>query len=62
MDSDRLASYFRTESGDTPPLLHIPGFTHPVTDLWLEDACDLLDYTPARMRKAVLAAKVRRPM
>jgi HrpA-like RNA helicase len=38
MDADRLARYFAPVcSNRPPPILHIPGFTYPVTDLWLDD-------------------------
>ncbi|KAK0465451.1 P-loop containing nucleoside triphosphate hydrolase protein [Desarmillaria tabescens] len=32
------------------PLLTIPGFTHPVTDLYLEDVISLIDYRPPAVK------------
>ncbi|PBL00719.1 P-loop containing nucleoside triphosphate hydrolase protein [Armillaria gallica] len=34
------------------PLLTIPGFTHPVTDLYLEDVISLIDYRPPAVKPA----------
>ncbi|KAK0208634.1 P-loop containing nucleoside triphosphate hydrolase protein [Desarmillaria ectypa] len=34
------------------PLLTIPGFTHPVTDLYLEDVISLIDYRPPAIKPA----------
>jgi len=41
MDLVKLAAYF-----DRPPVLEIPGFTHPVTDVHLEELLVAVDYTP----------------
>ncbi|TFK56866.1 P-loop containing nucleoside triphosphate hydrolase protein [Heliocybe sulcata] len=34
------------------PLLSIPGFTHPVTDLYLEDLIPRIDYRPVPLRQS----------
>ncbi|KAK0481842.1 P-loop containing nucleoside triphosphate hydrolase protein [Armillaria novae-zelandiae] len=34
------------------PLLTIPGFTHPVTDLYLEDVISLIEYRPSAVKPA----------
>ncbi|KAK0198729.1 P-loop containing nucleoside triphosphate hydrolase protein [Armillaria mellea] len=34
------------------PLLTIPGFTHPVTDLYLEDVISLIEYRPPAVKPA----------
>eukprot|EP00952_Eustigmatos_sp_NYUAD-ZCMA_P003002 13092-Eustigmatos_ZCMA.PRE.1 len=55
MDSERVARYMRLGRGSpVPPRLNIPGFTHPVTDVWLDQICGargFLGYTPPALRK-----------
>jgi HrpA-like RNA helicase len=57
MDSQRLAQYMSQGTRlAAPPILSIPGFTHPVADVWLEDVCGprgLLPYTPPGLRKVL---------
>lgn len=56
MDSARLARYFSDGRGPSPPVLHIPGFTHPVQDVWLPELLGpaFLDLPPThRMRRAL---------
>ena len=59
MDTKRLAAYFcdaLPQSAAPPPILGIPGFTHPVEDIYLEKICGpkgFLGYTPARLRKVL---------
>jgi len=51
MDTQRIINYFSSStSSPPPPRLHIPGFTHPVEDLWLKQVCDLVGYSPPWMR------------
>ena len=46
MDATKFAEYFAAESGGRPcPVLEIPGFTHPVRELYLEDAVRLCEYS-----------------
>jgi len=47
MDADRFAAYW----GNDTPRMHIPGFTHPVTDYTLEDVLELTGYVPPKNGK-----------
>jgi ATP-dependent RNA helicase DHX57 len=47
MDADRFAAYW----GNNTPRMHIPGFTHPVQDYFLEDVLSLTDYIPPKNGK-----------
>jgi HrpA-like RNA helicase len=37
LDADKFAAYFKRDGGLGAPALHIPGFTHPVRDVYLEE-------------------------
>ncbi|KAI9360815.1 P-loop containing nucleoside triphosphate hydrolase protein [Zopfochytrium polystomum] len=52
IDSETFAGYF---SG--APVITIPGFTHPVTDLYLEDIVRLTHYEPAEYRAAAVSSR-----
>lgn len=47
MDADRFAAYW----GTSTPRMHIPGFTHPVQDLFLDDVLSLTGYIPPKKGK-----------
>ncbi|KAG7452226.1 P-loop containing nucleoside triphosphate hydrolase protein [Guyanagaster necrorhizus] len=47
INHETFISYF-----DGAPLITIPGFTHPVTDLYLEDVISLIDYRPSAVKPA----------
>ncbi|GFH58259.1 hypothetical protein CTEN210_14735 [Chaetoceros tenuissimus] len=47
MDADRFAAYW----GSSTPRMHIPGFTHPVKDLFLDDVLSLTGYIPPKKGK-----------
>ena len=47
MDADRFAAYW----GKSTPRMHIPGFTHPVQDYFLEDILSLTNYIPPKNGK-----------
>ena len=49
IDSTTFSSYF-----DSAPVLNIPGFTHPVTDLYLDDILKMTQYEPAELRMPVV--------
>jgi len=37
LDAGKFAAYFKRDGGLGAPALHIPGFTHPVRDVYLEE-------------------------
>ena len=37
LDASKFAEYFQRDGGKGAPALHIPGFTHPVKDVYLEE-------------------------
>lgn len=47
MDADRFATYW----GDNTPRMHIPGFTYPVNDYFLDDVLQITGYIPSRNGK-----------
>jgi len=47
MDADRFAAYW----GDNTPRMHIPGFTYPVKDFFLEDVLRITGYIPPKKGK-----------
>jgi ATP-dependent RNA helicase DHX57 len=49
LDHERFAAYL--DLGQGCHTLHIPGFTHPVQDLFLEDVLPLIDYEFRNSRK-----------
>ena len=49
VDAEKMAAYFRGR-GLECPVLHIPGFTHPISELYLDELLPAIDYRP-RLRK-----------
>ncbi len=47
MDADRFAAFW----GPKTPRMHIPGFTHPVTDYTLEQVLTMTGYVPPKKKK-----------
>lgn len=50
-DAELFASYFESSLGRPPTVLTIPGFTHPVTDFFLEDALEATGMVIGRTSK-----------
>eukprot|EP00887_Chlorella_sp_A99_P002300 scaffold10.g2300.t1 len=50
-DAGLFAAYFERPLGRRPGMLSIPGFTHPVTDLFLEDALEATGFAVGRGSK-----------
>jgi HrpA-like RNA helicase len=51
MDAGAFARYFAARArGGTVPTIEVPGFTHPVTDVYLEDVLRLTGFRPALRR------------
>ena len=47
MDAERFALYW----GKNTPRMHIPGFTYPVNDFFLEDVLAITNYVPQKKKK-----------
>jgi ATP-dependent RNA helicase DHX57 len=41
LDASKFADYFKRDGGAGAPALHIPGFTHPVKDVYLEECLQI---------------------
>jgi hypothetical protein len=41
LDASKFANYFKRDGGAGAPALHIPGFTHPVKDVYLEECLQI---------------------
>jgi HrpA-like RNA helicase len=52
IDSERFARYF----GDSVPIVHVPGFTHHVTDFFLEDVIQKCGYKGGGCKGGVCTA------
>ena len=58
LDAAAFAEYFAPALSSSPPVVTIPGFTHPVRDLFLEDVFELTGYrVGAKSRYAKRDAK-----
>ena len=50
-EAQLFAGYFSTISTRPPPVISIPGFTHPVRDYFLEDVVEMTDYQIGKTSK-----------
>jgi HrpA-like RNA helicase len=50
MDAGAFATYFARRGAPPVPVLDVPGFAHPVRDVYLEDVLALTGYRPALAR------------
>jgi ATP-dependent RNA helicase DHX57 len=50
-DAQLFAGYFSTSRTSLPPVISIPGFTHPVRDCFLEDVLELTGYQVGKTSK-----------
>ncbi|XP_021366519.1 ATP-dependent RNA helicase DHX36-like isoform X2 [Mizuhopecten yessoensis] len=46
LNAEQFSNYFNGS-----PMLHIPGFTYPVKEYWLEDAIQMTGYQPSQQKK-----------
>ena len=44
LNAELFSGYFTTPAGEPSPAIHIPGFTHPVTEHYLEDCLEMTGY------------------
>ena len=55
LNAELFRDYFKDHVDGPVPMLHIPGFTHPVEEFWLEDAVRTTGVVPAPPKRRRIA-------